>query len=79
MKFIYRIAGKFGDLAVYITTTKLKSAKISYSHKFKSANILEIVILGSTARFNSCQYFQLYGIHRLFRLRQLEVLLLMNI
>ena len=46
----YRIAGKFGGLAVYITTAKLKSAKISYSHiirmaipyrtaKFKSANI----------------------------------------
>ena len=28
----YRIAGKFGGLAVYITTAKLKSAKISYSH-----------------------------------------------
>ena len=50
---------KFGGLAVYITTTKLKSAKISYLHicmeipyqttKFKSANILAIAILGSTA------------------------------
>ena len=28
----YHIAGKFGGLAVYITTAKLKSAKISYSH-----------------------------------------------
>ena len=30
----YRIAGKFGGLAVYniITVTKLKYAKISYSH-----------------------------------------------
>ena len=28
----YRIAGKFGCLAVYIITAKLKSAKISYSH-----------------------------------------------
>ena len=28
----YRIAGKFGGLVVYITTAKLKSAKISYSH-----------------------------------------------
>ena len=26
----YRITGKFGRLAVYITTAKLKSAKISY-------------------------------------------------
>ena len=55
---LYRIAGIFGgelNLAVYITTTKLKSAKISYSHimaipyptaKFKSANILVITILG---------------------------------
>ena len=31
--------------------------------KFKSANnILAIVILGSTAKFNSRQYFRLYGI-----------------
>ena len=66
----YRIAGKFGGWVVYITTAKLKSAKISYSHvytlyrtaKFKSANILVIAILGSTAKFNSCQYFRLYGI-----------------
>ena len=28
----YRISGKFGGLAVYVTTAKLKSAKISYSH-----------------------------------------------
>ena len=28
--------------------------------KFKSANILAIVILGSTAKFNSRQYFRLY-------------------
>ena len=63
---------KVGGLAVYITTAKLKFAKFSYLHiyiimaipyrtaKFKSANILAIVILGSTAKFNSCQYFQLY-------------------
>ena len=30
----YRIARKFGGLAVYITTAKLKSAKISYSHAY---------------------------------------------
>ena len=30
--------------------------------KFKSANILVIAILGSTAKFNSHQYFRLYGI-----------------
>ena len=64
---------KFGGLAVDVTTAKLKSAKISYSHiirmailyrtaKSKSANILAIVILGSTAKFNSHQYFRLYGI-----------------
>ena len=28
----YRVAEKFGGLAVYVTTAKLKSAKISYSH-----------------------------------------------
>ena len=47
----YRIAGKFGGLAIYITTAKLKSA-----------NILAIAILGSTAKFNSHQYLRLYGI-----------------
>ena len=31
--------------------------------KFKSANILAIAILGSNAKFNSHQYFRLYGIH----------------
>ena len=31
--------------------------------KFKSANILKIAILGSTTKFNSRQYFRLYGIH----------------
>ena len=31
-KMEYCIAGKFGGLVVYITTAKLKSAKISYSH-----------------------------------------------
>ena len=51
---------------VYITTTKLKSALFAYKKicmailyrtaKFKSANILAIVILGSTAKFNSRQY-----------------------
>ena len=48
---MYRVAGKFGGLAVYITTAK-----------FKSANILAIAILGSTAKFNSRQYFRLYSI-----------------
>ena len=30
--------------------------------KFKSANILAMAILGPTAKFNSRQYFWLYGI-----------------
>ena len=34
---------------------------IDQTAKFKSANILEIAILGSTAKFNSHQYFWLYG------------------
>ena len=64
---------KFGGLAVYITSAKLKSAKISYLHiicmaipyrtdKFKSTNILAIAILGSNTKFNSHQYFRLYDI-----------------
>ena len=64
---------KFGGLAVYTTTAKLKSAKISYSHIYiwrsrteppnlKSANILHIAISGSNAKFNGRQHFRLYGI-----------------
>ena len=34
--------------------------------KFKSANILVIAILGSTTKFNSRQYFRLYGSFRLY-------------
>ena len=41
---------EFGGLVVYVTIAKLKSA-----------NILVIVILGSTAKFNSRQYFRLYS------------------
>ena len=29
--------------------------------KFKSANIFSMAILGPSAKFNSCQYFRLYG------------------
>ena len=61
----YRIAGKLGGLAVYVTNTKLKIHQnflLTYNihmailyriAKFKSANILAIVILGSTTKFNS--------------------------
>ena len=66
---------KFGGLAVYVITAKLKSAKISYLHiyniihmaipyrtaKFEYTNILAIAILGSTAKLNSSQYLRLYG------------------
>ena len=52
---------KFGSLAVYVTTAKLKSAKLSYSHIWRTCTelpnsnnniILEIAILGSNAKFN---------------------------
>ena len=55
----------FGDLAVYITTTKLKSAKISCLHIYvwrphtEPPNLNPL--LGSIAKFNSRQYFRLYG------------------
>ena len=32
--------------------------------KFKSANILAIAILGSTAKFNARQYFRLYELEQ---------------
>ena len=63
-------SGQFFHSGSHITTAKLKSIKISYSHiyvaKFKPTNILAIAILGSTAKFNSRQYFRLYGICLLF-------------
>ena len=79
----YHIAGKFGgelNLAVWWSaraTAKLKSAKISYSHicmaipywtaKFKSTNMFAMAIWEPTAKFNSRQYFRLYGIHHKYR------------
>ena len=70
-------------MAVYITAAKLKSAKISYSHiihmaipyrtaKFKSASIVQIEILGSTIKFNSCQYFRLYSINIIYHQRMIR-------
>ena len=41
--------------------------------KFKSANILGIAILGSTAKLNSRQYFWLYSINRLWIWRLLLI------
>ena len=77
---VYRIAGKFGGLVVLYITADLKFVKISYSHiirmaipyrtaKFKPASILAIAILGSTAKFNSRQYFRLYEMFSWRRLR----------
>ena len=71
----YYIAGKFGgelNLVVWrsaFVTAKLKSTNISYirmtipypTAKFKSANIFAMAILGPTTKFNSRQYFRLYG------------------
>ena len=65
---------KFGGLAVYITCNRqikicqnfllayIRMAIRYRTTKFKSSNILAIAILGSTAKFNSRQYFQLYSI-----------------
>ena len=64
---------KFGGLAVYYYNRQIKIRQnfllayicmaIPYrTAKFKSANILSIAILGSTAKFNARQYFRLYGI-----------------
>ena len=59
---------------------KLKFAKISYSHiicvwrtaKFKSANILGIVILGSTAKFNISSSITAAAMYIGFRLSWME-------
>ena len=61
---------KFGGLYYYKHQIKIhqnfllayiRMAILYQTAKFKSANILPIAILGSTAKFNSRQYFQLYG------------------
>ena len=63
---------KFGGLAVLYYNRQIKIRQIfllAYirmaipyrTAKFKSTNILIIAILGSTANFNSRQYFRLYG------------------
>ena len=72
---MYRIAGKFGgelNLAVWRSawaTVKLKSAKISYSHIYIWWSRTEppnlnppMAIWDPTTKFNSHQYFRLYGI-----------------
>ena len=51
---------KFGSLAVCLATAK--------TAKFKSANIFTMVIWGPTAKFNSRQYFRLYGNPKIFNL-----------
>ena len=70
-----KFGGEF-NLAVWrsiFTTAKLKSANITclniiicmvipyWTAKLKSTNIFTMVIWGPTAKFNSCQYFRLYG------------------
>ena len=63
---------KFGGLAVYLCNRQIKMRQyfiLAYIHvaipyrtaKFKSANIFAIAIWGPTAKFNSRQYFRLYG------------------
>ena len=64
---------KFSGLAVYLCKCQIKMRQyfiLAYIHvvipyrtaKFKSANIFAIAIWGPTTKFNSCQYFRLYGI-----------------
>ena len=70
----YCMAGKFGgelNLVVWqpaFATAKLKSTKISYLHiiymygdPVSNHQIKEMIIWDPTAKFNSCQYFWLYG------------------
>ena len=65
---------KFGGLAVCLSNRQIKIRQnflLAYIHmailyrtaKFKSANTFKMAIWDPTAKFNSRQYFQLYGIH----------------
>ena len=72
----YCIAGKFGgelNLADCLSNRQIKIPQnflLTCIHmaipfqtaKFKSANTLVMAIWDPTAKFNSCQYFQLYSI-----------------
>ena len=69
----YRIAGKFGGLAVYLNNRQIKIRQnfllayirvaIPYrTAKLNSTNTFAMAIWDPTAKFNSRQYFQLYGI-----------------
>ena len=76
-KCIYCIAGKSGSLAVCLCIRQIKIRQyflFAYMYiipmaipyqtaKFKYANIIAMVILGPTAKFNSRQYFRLYGMY----------------
>ena len=63
---IWRFSGRCYNCQIKIR----QNFQLAYIHmailyrtaKFKSANILAIAILGSTVKFNSRQYFWIYGI-----------------
>ena len=66
----YRIAEKFGGSVIYINQRQIEIRQnflLAYIYmtipcqttKFKIVNILVIAISGSTAKFNSRQYFRL--------------------
>ena len=64
----YHIAGKFSLQGIKIhpeyfilVYNNTYGTSLLYS-QMKSANIFAMAIWGSTAKFNSCQYFQLYCI-----------------
>ena len=65
---IYRIAGKFrGELNLVVWRLKSAIMVILYrTAKFKSASMFAMAIWDLTAKFNSRQYFRLYGIRKLF-------------
>ena len=71
-KIPYCIAGKVGSLAVYLNNRQIKIRQnfllayicmaIPYrTAKLKSANTFAMAIWDPTAKFNSHQYFRLYG------------------
>ena len=71
-KTIYHIAENFGGLVVYLSNRQIKIRQkfllayicmaIPYqTAKFKSTDTFAMAIWDPTAKFNSRQYFQLYG------------------
>ena len=61
--YLHHVAGKFGSLVVYLCNHQIKICHTSLTQYMYNHQIYNtaIVIWDPTAKFNSCQYLQLYS------------------